>query len=715
MPNDNGTYTITYTVTDDDTGSTSDSVVVNVNNVVPQNVNAGADRTVNEGTAVTLSGSFSDPGTADTHTQVWSVQASNGQVIGNGSGSGFLFVPNDNGTYTITYTVTDDDGGSTSDSVVVTVNNVIPVITDLSVNSAMINENGSVTVSGTFTDVGTRDTHSVLINWGDGETSSAALVVQGNGIGTFTATHRYLDDNPTTTSSDQYTVTATVTDDDGGVSSNSTVRITVNNVAPTAGAITAPLDPVAVTNVISVSANFTDTGVLDTHSAVWNWGDASSSAGTVTETSGSGSATGTHAYSTPGVYVVTLTVIDDDGNSASSVFQYIVVYNPSAGFVTGGGWIDSPAGAYTANPQLSGRANFGFVARYQNGASAPTGNTEFQFKAGDFNFRSVDYQWLVVAGANAKFKGTGTVNGQVGYQFMITAHDGQMQGSDGVDKFRIKVWNAGGVVYDNQLGASDDSHAATDLKGGSIVIHKGGKNLVLDAVEGGAKGSSPDLTDSQLSMAITEAMAYWAKRGLSSAQLHHLQGIKVNLADLSGNMLGLASQSTNYIWIDTDAAGYGWSLTGEELHGGSVDLLSTLTHEFGHVLGYDHDVMGESLHLGERHLAMPLGPVTLWSNKKERPGTTLKFSENPMDRFFLDGSSDDHLLPVTNDQQKHATARTHTAGDSRTHTGQDDTSLLDEIFTQPGAGATNHWLSNLLDGELTLHRLWLKRRISVEQ
>ena len=681
----------------------------------PPTVIALVDSTVQEGDTVSLSGMFTDPDSAATHIQTWSVVSSNGEIVSSGDGADYVFVPHDNGTYTVTYTVADADGGSTSDSVVVTVRNVVPVITGLSVNSAVINEDGSVTVSGSFTDVGTLDTHTVLIDWGNGETSSAAVVVQGNGSGTFTAMHQYLDDNPTATSSNPYTITATVTDDDGGVSSSSTVGITVNNVAPTVGAITAPLDPVAATIVISVNANFTDSGVLDTHSAVWYWGDASNSAGTVTETNGSGSVTGSHAYSVPGVYVVTLTVTDDDGGSNSSVFQYLVVYNPNDGFVTGGGWIDSPAGAYAANPQLSGKASFGFVARYQNGASAPTGNTEFQFKAGDFNFRSVDYQWLVVAGANAKFKGTGTVNGQVGYQFMITAHDGQMQGSDGVDKFRIKVWNAGGVVYDNQPGASDDSQAATALKGGSIVIHKDGKNLVLDAVEGGAKGSSPDLTDSQLSMAVTEAMAYWAKRGLSSAQLHHLQGIQVNLADLSGNTLGLASQSTNSVWIDMDAAGYAWSLISEELHGGSVDLLSTLTHEFGHVLGYDHDVMGESLHLGERHLAMPLGPVTLWSNKKERPGTTLKFSENPMDRFFLDGSSDDHLLPVTNDQQKHATARTHTAGDSRTHTGQDDTSLLDEIFTQPGAGATNHWLSNLLDGELTLHRLWLKRRISVEQ
>src|SRR5204862_228139 len=110
VSNDNGTYTVTYTVTDDDGGTDSDTVVVTVNNVAPT-ADAGADQTVNEGDAVHLSGAFTDPGTADTQTQIWSVAASNGQVIGGGSGSAFSFVPNDNGTYTVTYTVTDDDGG----------------------------------------------------------------------------------------------------------------------------------------------------------------------------------------------------------------------------------------------------------------------------------------------------------------------------------------------------------------------------------------------------------------------------------------------------------------------------------------------------------------------------------------------------------------------------------------------------------------------------
>jgi hypothetical protein len=88
----------------------------------------------------------------------------------------------------------------------------------------------------------------------------------------------------------------------------------------------------------------------------------------------------------------------------------------------------------------------------------PDGNTEFQFKAGDLNFKSTSYEWLVVAGTNAKFKGVGTINGQGTYRFMISADD------DNSDTFRIQIRGDNGIVYDNG--------SQQTLGGGSIVIHK---------------------------------------------------------------------------------------------------------------------------------------------------------------------------------------------------------------------------------------------------
>ena len=91
----------------------------------------------------------------------------------------------------------------------------------------------------------------------------------------------------------------------------------------------------------------------------------------------------------------------------------------------------------------------------------------FQFKAGGFNFHSDTYEWLVIAGNTAQFKGEGTVNGALdpngnAYKFMLWAGDGSP------DTFRIKIWSelddVGTVVYDNGTDQAID--------GGSIVVHK---------------------------------------------------------------------------------------------------------------------------------------------------------------------------------------------------------------------------------------------------
>jgi hypothetical protein len=176
-----------------------------------------------------------------------------------------------------------------------------------------------------------------------------------------------------------------------------------------------------------------------------------------------------------GVYTVALQVRDEDGGEGmQTASNYLVVYDPSEGFVTGGGWIWSPAGACrlaSACFGSQGKATFGFVAKYHKGATIPSGNTEFEFKAGGLKFKATSYEWLVVAGSKAKYKGEGTINGGGQYGFMLTAIDGDSH--KGSDAFRIKIWDAvtGEVVYDNKIGSADDSDAATKLGGGSIVIH----------------------------------------------------------------------------------------------------------------------------------------------------------------------------------------------------------------------------------------------------
>ena len=174
--------------------------------------------------------------------------------------------------------------------------------------------------------------------------------------------------------------------------------------------MTPPAAPVPVGTNVGATVTFTDANPGDTHTASLDWNDGSTSNGSVSESAGAGSASSTHSYSVAGVYTLTANVSDGDltGTRSSSSDQpaYIVVYDPSSGFVTGGGWFDSPANACTwtgcaSDGSTIGKASFGFVSRYKQGATTPTGNTEFQFTAGGLSFRSTSYQWLVVAGARA--------------------------------------------------------------------------------------------------------------------------------------------------------------------------------------------------------------------------------------------------------------------------------------------------------------------------
>lgn len=249
--------------------------------------------------------------------------------------------------------------------------------------------------------------------------------------------------------------------------------------APVIGPILAD-DPVAVGTPVSASASFTDVNAGDIHSARWTWGDGGSpQSGTVTESGGSGTAKGSHTFAAAGVYPVGLAVTDSTGLT-SNVSSNVVIYDPSAGFVTGNGSIQSPPGAFKADPSVAGRATFSFVSKYQKGAKVPVGTTQFQFQSAGLDFYSDAYDWLVVGGARAQFKGTGTLNGGSDYKFMLTAIDGKVAGGI-ADRFRIKIWQYDAnlkqdvTVYDNQLDSSTEGTLSegTVVGAGSIVVHTG--------------------------------------------------------------------------------------------------------------------------------------------------------------------------------------------------------------------------------------------------
>jgi Ca2+-binding RTX toxin-like protein len=98
------------------------------------------------------------------------------------------------GIYTVTETVTNKDNVSSSASFPVMVAQVAPSNLILNLVPGTINENGSVTLNGSFTDPATLDKHTVDIDWGDG-TAHGKLVLNA-GVLSFSMSHQYLDNRP---------------------------------------------------------------------------------------------------------------------------------------------------------------------------------------------------------------------------------------------------------------------------------------------------------------------------------------------------------------------------------------------------------------------------------------------------------------------------------------------------------------------------------------
>src|SRR5205823_12562369 len=119
--------------------------------------------------------------------------------------------------------------------------------------------NDSATLNGTVSDPDTQDSHTVMINWGGSEGTTTLNL--GAGVSTFSATHQYLDDNPTGTPVDAYPVSVTVTDNHGATGSGS-ASVTVNNVAPFGVALNSGTIDEAGT--FTLNGSFGDPGTLDT-------------------------------------------------------------------------------------------------------------------------------------------------------------------------------------------------------------------------------------------------------------------------------------------------------------------------------------------------------------------------------------------------------------------------------------------------------------------
>jgi hypothetical protein len=291
-PDDNGVYVASLSVTDKDGDVGSTSASVDVLNVAPT-ATIAAPATSDEGAAVTLTSSVTDPGLLDTFSYLWTV-TKNGEAVAAGTDASLTFTPADNGAYAASLVVTDKDGGAGSALASVDVLNIAPIVT--LAGPATSDEGSPITLAANVTDPGLLDTFTYA--WT--VTKNGAAYAAGTGTSlTFTP-----DDNGA------FVATLAVTDKDGGIGS-ALASVDVLNVAPVVGAIAGPSVGVRG-QALSFAAGYTDPGTLDTQTVAWQIVDA----GGAVVASGTG-ATIAFTPANLGTYQINVVVTDKDGGAGS--------------------------------------------------------------------------------------------------------------------------------------------------------------------------------------------------------------------------------------------------------------------------------------------------------------------------------------------------------------------------------------------------------------
>lgn len=277
------TYNATVTVRDGDGGSDTATVSVTVENVAP-NADAGVDKEVGAGQAVTLDASGSTRGdSSDILSYAWDVD-NDGTYEREGVKPEHTY--SEEGTYTAKVRVSDGDGGSDTDTVTVNVTNVDP--------DAEAGENQNITVGETASFDGSESskgdpTDKLNYSWDfdDGST--------GTGV----------EPDHTYSSSGTYVVKLTLTDGDGGRDVDKTeVTVEPDKTQPEADA--GGNQTVSTNETVSFDGSASSDNVgIDSYE--WDFGDGTTATGP----------NPTHAFENSGTYSVVLTVTDEAGNSDS--------------------------------------------------------------------------------------------------------------------------------------------------------------------------------------------------------------------------------------------------------------------------------------------------------------------------------------------------------------------------------------------------------------
>jgi PKD repeat protein len=294
-----------------------------------------------------------------------------------------------------------------------------------------------------------------------------------------------------------YTVTLTVTDDDGGIGEVShSFDVTAN--APPTAAFTSGINGLAVT--VDGSGSDDPDGTIDLYS--WDFGDGGTATG---ETAG-------HTYAAGGTYTITLTVTDDDGATGSMSSE--VTVTPPVGPTThaadafersvatgmgsadtGGGWSVSGSSANYSVEGGTGRHRLGAarwtLSSYLNSVSArdvvatvdvaldkaPTGGTQMSLAVRRIG--SSEYRVAVRAnqtkttltlsrvlnGSTATVAGV-TVPGGLVYNVGDVLRIKLQAIGDGTTSLGAKVWKVGSAEPATWQVSGTDSTPALQASGG---------------------------------------------------------------------------------------------------------------------------------------------------------------------------------------------------------------------------------------------------------
>jgi hypothetical protein len=210
--NDNGTRSVKGQIKDKDGGEREYTGSVTVNNAAPS-ATFSHSGPVDEGSSFTISlADASDPSSVDTAAGFQYAFNCGSGYAAYGSATSRSCPTTDNGARAVKGKIKDKDGGEREYTGSVTVNNVAPIITNVTASNTFAGPLVFMTssISTFFTDPGSADTWTNLLNFSDGGTESGTSpTAQGGDAYKFTLTHNFA-------TSGCKTVMSKVTDDDGG-------------------------------------------------------------------------------------------------------------------------------------------------------------------------------------------------------------------------------------------------------------------------------------------------------------------------------------------------------------------------------------------------------------------------------------------------------------------------------------------------------------------